>query len=161
MWHCSVCVTVRLCWSCQWRNVCQKFWRCQQNICKQSSFRVLCSTLIQFDHHHGWVRGQGQGQDSSRPRPKPVVFEANEKKLCSRHKYFTSIRCQHFFIKLSQQQWSQYMKLSTHLFHSISTQNISAGLSMQQWRHVILANNIYQWPNQKSKQKNVHFYITN
>ena len=71
---------------------------------------------------------------------------------------FTSIRCQHFFItKLSQQQWSQYMKLSTNLFHSISTQNISAGLSMQQW-------GMWSWPTlltndqtQKSKQKNVHF----
>jgi len=36
------------------------------------------------------------------------------------------------------------MKLSTHLFHFISTQNISAGLSVQQWEHVILANNIDQ-----------------
>jgi len=31
-------VVVRWCrWSCRWRHVCEKFWRCRQDICEQSS----------------------------------------------------------------------------------------------------------------------------
>jgi len=94
------------------------------------------------------------------------VFEAKasglwgqRKKICSRHKYFTSIRCQHFFItKLSQQQWSQYINCplicSIPYQHKISVPDYQCSSGgMWSWP-TILTND----QTQKSKHKNVFLY---